>query len=103
MDNAQQCDSSRSMWLLIWRACIVLATFLLMLRFGRYILATPTFISDDESYLLLSLKHYFAGEHLYTQVFSQYGPFYFLFQKVTFGLLHLPVTFDAGRLVAYIY
>jgi hypothetical protein len=104
MDNAlQQRDSSKSIWLSIGRACIPLATFFLMLRFGRYVLATPNFISDDEGYLLLSLKHYFAGEHLYTQVFSRYGPFYFLLQKAVFGLLHLPVTFDAGRFVAYIY
>ncbi|MGD0444571.1 MAG: hypothetical protein ABSA39_11615 [Edaphobacter sp.] len=103
MENPQQQDSFKSRWLSIGRASIVLATFLLTLRFGKYVLATPHFISDDESYLLLSLKHYFAGEHLYTQVFSMYGPFYFLLQKAIFGLFRLPVSFDSGRLVAYIY
>ena len=82
---------------------IVLATVAIMLRFGNDTLARPTLIGDDEGYVLLTLKHYFAGEHLYSQVFTQYGPFYFFVQKSIFSLLHLPVTFDAGRMVFYGY
>jgi hypothetical protein len=65
-------------------------------------LATTFRPYDDEGYFLLSLKHYFAGGHLYTKVFSQYGPFYFFIQKILFGLLQLPVNHDAGRLVTLI-
>jgi hypothetical protein len=103
MANVPREGSLKSMRFVLARAGVVLAAFLLTLRFGRYALATPPFISDDEGYLLLSLKHYVAGERLYTQVFSMYGPFYFMIQRTVFGLLGLPVTFDAGRLVAYIY
>jgi hypothetical protein len=78
---------------------IVLAAVFVMLRFGKFQMARPVGISDDEGYLLLTMKHYFAGEHLYTEVFTQYGPFYFLVQKAIFGLLHLPLTYDTGRLV----
>ena len=103
MANVPQESSPRSMRFVLARAGFVLAAFLLTLYFGRILLTRPPFLSDDESYLLLSLKHYFAGEHLYTQVTSQYGPFYYIVQKAFFGLLRLPVTYDAGRLVTYIY
>ena len=103
MANVPQESSPRSMRFVLARGGFVLAAFLLALYFGRILLTRPPFLSDDESYLLLSLKHYFAGEHLYTQVTSQYGPFYYIVQKAVFGLLRLPVTYDAGRLVAYIY
>ena len=79
------------------RVGVVLLAAFGCFRFGRYTLALPPWISDDEGYLLLTLKHYLGGEHLYTQVFSQYGPFYFLVQRAIFSVLHLPVTYDAGR------
>ncbi len=60
MANVPQEGSLKSMRFALARAGIVLAAFLLTLRFGSYVLATPTFISDDEGYLLLSLKHFFA-------------------------------------------
>jgi hypothetical protein len=99
MNPVRQQSSLKPAALALLPGGIVLVAVLVILRFGRYTLARPSLISDDEGYLLLTLKHYFAGEHLYTQVFTQYGPFYFLIQKAIFGLLHLPVTFDAGRLV----
>ena len=58
---------------------------------------------DDEGYVLISLAHYVKEGHLYTQTFSQYGPFYFYAQGVFFQLLHLPVTHDSGRLVTLVY
>src|SRR6202012_2630391 len=102
-DPIRQHSLAKTVALTLLRVCIILLTAFIALRFAKYTLARPTFISPDEAYVLLTLKHYFAGEHLYTQVFTQYGPFYFLIQKVIFGLLQLPVTFDAGRLVFYGY
>ena len=67
MANVPQENSLKSMRFVL-RAGVVLAAFLLTLYFGRILLTTPPILSDDEGYLLLSLKHYFAGEHLYTQV-----------------------------------
>lgn len=97
VDPIRQLTPAGAAALAVGRACIVLFTAFICFRFARYTLARPVYISDDEGYLLLTLKHYFAGEHLYTQVFSQYGPFYFLIQKAIFGALHLPVSYDAGR------
>ena len=58
---------------------------------------------DDEGYMLVSLAHYVHGGHLYTETFSQYGPFYFYAQGIFFQLLHLPVTHDMGRLLTLVY
>jgi hypothetical protein len=52
---------------------------------------------DDEGYFLLMVKHYLDGGHLYTEVISQYGPFYTFAQTTFFRLLQLAVTHDAGR------
>ncbi len=99
MNRVRRRSVPKTASLALLRVSIVLLAAFIIFRFGRYTLARPSYISDDEGYLLLTLKHYFAGEHLYTQVFTQYGPFYFLIQKAIFRLLHLPVTFDAGRAV----
>src|SRR5437773_918448 len=58
---------------------------------------------DDEGYVLLSLKHYLDGGHLYTDTFTNYGPFYYLVQWLFFRGLHFPITHDGGRLVTLIY
>ena len=86
----------------IFRASIAISVFLVGLAFGRYTLATTFRPYDDEGYFLLMIKHYLDRGHLYTEVFSQYGPFYTFVQKTLFRLLQLPVTHDAGRQVTLI-
>jgi hypothetical protein len=54
---------------------------------------------DDEGYLLLSLKGHLEGHALYDEVFSQYGPFYYMFNGTLFRAVGLDVTHDAGRMV----
>jgi predicted permease len=39
---------------------------------------------DDEGYVLLSLKAYLNGGHLYSDTFSNYGPFYYYAQWIFF-------------------
>ena len=54
---------------------------------------------DDEGYMLVSLRSFRAIGALYTEVYSQYGPLYFLVMDLLFDGLRLPVTHDTGRLV----
>src|ERR687892_443785 len=54
---------------------------------------------DDEGYLLISLQGHLEGHALYEEVFSQYGPFYYLFNGALFRLLSLEVTHDSGRML----
>ncbi|MBS1890695.1 MAG: hypothetical protein JST59_05345, partial [Actinobacteria bacterium] len=52
---------------------------------------------DDEGYMLTALKSFVNGGHLYDQVFTQYGPFYYELWGGLFSIFGIPVTHDAGR------
>ncbi|MET0555504.1 MAG: hypothetical protein ABW221_20860, partial [Vicinamibacteria bacterium] len=54
---------------------------------------------DDEGYMLVSLRSFRTLGALYTEVYSQYGPLYFVVMDLLFDGLGLPVTHDTGRLV----
>jgi hypothetical protein len=86
-----------------WAACIFSLTFLIVFVFARHTFGTEYNSYDDEGYVLMSVKHYLSGEHLYTQVFTQYGPFYYLVEGALFRVLHLPVTHDSGRLLTLMF
>jgi hypothetical protein len=53
---------------------------------------------DDEGYVMQSVRSFLEGHALYDQVYSQYGPAYYLLQRVVYGLLRVPLTHDVVRL-----
>ena len=55
---------------------------------------------DDEGYVMISVRGYLAGHPLFREVYTQYGPFFFLTRRALYALLHLPVSHDANRLIA---
>jgi hypothetical protein len=99
MPNSQ----GQASWKRPLRLSIVVASLVVGLLFEQCVLATTFSAGDDEGYMLLSFGRYLSGKHLYTEVFSQYGPFYFFTQAVIFRLLSLPVNHDAGRMVTLIF
>ena len=80
-----------------------LAIALILIGVIAYMLLWTTFmVYDDEGYVLYSLRAYAEHGHLYTEVYSQYGPFFF----VLFRGLHalgLAFTNTAARELALIY
>ncbi len=52
---------------------------------------------DDEGYVLISLKGFVSGGHLYDRVYSTYGPFLYEAWGGLFSLLGIGVTNDAAR------
>lgn len=52
---------------------------------------------DDEGYMLTALKAFVNHGHLYDDVFTQYGPFYYEWWGGIFSLFGISVTHDAGR------
>lgn len=54
---------------------------------------------DDEGYMLTALKSFVNHGHLYDDVFTQYGPFYYDFWGGFFSLFGITVTHDSGRSV----
>ena len=63
--------------LLPW-AVLAIITVVLALA-GFWLLFTTFMVYDDEGYVLLSLKNFSEHGGLYDQVYSQYGPFLYLF------------------------
>lgn len=56
---------------------------------------------DDEGYLLISLKGYLDAP-LYDQVYTQYGPFYYVVFGSVAGVLGSDLVHDSGRILAII-
>jgi len=54
---------------------------------------------DDEGYLLVTVQLFLKGLPIYDQVYTQYGPAYYLWQQVLHTVFGIPVTHDATRLV----
>ncbi len=77
----------------------------LALLFTGYLLMNTTFMPyDDEGFLLISYRNYLAGLRLYDDVFSQYGPWPYLYhQFVTTLLGHAPVTHTLGRALTLLH
>src|SRR3954465_9718367 len=73
------------------------------LAFSACLLAWTTFMFyDDEGYVLFSLKNFAEVGGLYDRVYSQYGPFFFLFRR---GLhaLGLEFTNNSARVLGVCY
>jgi hypothetical protein len=52
---------------------------------------------DDEGYVMISLKGFISGGHLYDHVYSTYGPFLYETWGGLFSLFGIAVTNDAAR------
>ncbi|MDP1580004.1 MAG: hypothetical protein Q8M02_06980 [Candidatus Didemnitutus sp.] len=70
---------------------------------GYWQLFTHFMAYDDEGYVLWSLRTYFAHGQLYTQVYSQYGPFPFVFYHALHVLTGCPVDNESARFVTLFY
>ncbi len=77
-------------------AVLVLAGLAVLAGFGLMFSTYMTY--DDEGYVLFSLRNFVDGGGLYDRVFSQYGPFFFLWNQ---GLQFLGHDFShtSGRLI----
>ncbi len=70
---------------------------------GYWQLFTHFMAYDDEGYVLWSLRTYFVHGQLYTQVYSQYGPFPFVFYHALHVLTGCPVDSENARFVTLFY
>jgi len=66
-------------------------------RFGSTWMPVGLAPFDDEGYLMISVKGVLAGKPLYDEVYSQYGPFYYVVQAIVHRLFGLPLTHDVTR------
>ena len=63
-----------------------------------YLLINTTFmLYDDEGYLLLTYRNFISGGRLYDDIFSQYGPWPYLYHLLISLGLNEPLTHAVGR------
>ncbi|MEO6992072.1 MAG: hypothetical protein ABI273_00460 [Lacunisphaera sp.] len=86
------------------RSTVVLLLGTAILAVIAYWLLFTAFMAyDDEGYVLISLKNYCAHGGLYSHVYSQYGPFFYLFHDVGHRFLGYAFTNTNGRLITLIF
>ena len=88
--------SRRSQWA---SAALFAATVATLAWLGYLLLWTTFMVYDDEGYVLYSLREFASHGRLYTDVYSQYGPFFFLLHRA-FHALGLVFTNTSGRELA---
>lgn len=76
-----------------------------LLTVTGYLVMNTTFMPyDDEGFVLLSLRNYLAGLRLYDDVFSQYGPWPYVYhQLVTTAAGHAELTHAFGRMLTLLH
>ena len=57
---------------------------------------------DDEGYLLVTVQQFLQGLPLYDDVYTQYGPAYYLWQQILHGIVGIPATHDATRVITLV-
>lgn len=58
---------------------------------------------NDEGYLMVTLQSFFEGNPLYDTVFTQYGPFYYIYEWLVHSVFFLPVTHDVTRVLCIMH
>jgi hypothetical protein len=69
---------------------------------GYWLLFTTFMIYDDEGYVLLSLRNFSRHGGLYDQVYSQYGPFFYLAYDALHRLFDFAWTNTTGRWITLV-
>lgn len=71
---------------------------------AAYALINTTFmLYDDEGYVLLTYRNFIAGGRLYDEVFTQYGPWPYVYHLAIDWILHTPLTHSIGRSLTAIH
>ncbi len=70
---------------------------------GYWLLFTQFMVYDDEGYVLWSLHNYFQAGGLYTEVYSQYGPFLYACYHAIHSVFGITFDNETGRLLTLGY
>jgi hypothetical protein len=84
---------------LLVAAVVYAAVIALCALAGYWLMFSQYAVYDDEGFFDYSVKLFAAGHPLYSSVFSDYGPFYYLIFGGLFSITGHGVTTDAGRLI----
>lgn len=73
--------------------CTLLAYWMMFTQFQWY---------DDEGFFEYSLRMFMAGHPLYSSVYTEYGPFYYLFFGALLKITGIGITTSSGRVIQLI-
>jgi hypothetical protein len=91
--DAYPAAAAIALYALVAMAALIAAYFRIFNQFAPY---------DDEGTLLVGLKAFVNGQHLYSDIWSVYGPFYYEFFGGLFSLTGQAVTTDASSTIVIV-
>ncbi|HWN97144.1 MAG TPA: hypothetical protein VNT99_19090 [Methylomirabilota bacterium] len=80
-----------------WLATSTVAAFLAVAITYAFYFVFSRMMSLDEGYLMITVQGFLEGHALYDSLFTQYGPFYYLYEWFMRAVLSVPLTHDATR------
>src|SRR6185503_16282260 len=87
----------------LWLAGTAGLLFLVVALAYAWFTAFSRPMSPDEGYLMITVQSFLAGEPLYDSVFTQYGPFYYLYEWLVHAGLSVPLTHDTTRMLGILH
>src|SRR5882757_9062437 len=87
---------------MIQKICSLLCSVVLAVSLaavGYWMLFSNFAVYDDEGYILISAREYFAHGGLYETVYSQYGPAFYVFLDLIQHALGSPISHTVARLL----
>jgi hypothetical protein len=57
---------------------------------------------DDEGTMIWRIKEYCAGSKLYDQIYSSYGPVYYLYNGLIHSIFGIDITYDSTRMITLV-
>jgi hypothetical protein len=57
---------------------------------------------DDDGYVLIGIRSLLHGRRLYDDIYSQYGPFYYLVHWIVYSAFRQPVSHDVERFIGVV-
>ncbi len=80
-----------------WRLTLVVVLGAVLLVTAYLLINTSFMLYDDEGYVLQTYRDFAAGHRLYDDIFSQYGPWPYIYNLIAGMALGEPLTHMAGR------
>ena len=77
--------------------CLWAGLGLVLLATAYLLINTTLMLYDDEGYVLLTYQNFIAGGRLYDAIFTQYGPWPYVYHLLVSLGLHEPLTHAVGR------
>jgi hypothetical protein len=84
-------------------ALILVVSLLLAFTYALVLLRSKRASYDDEGFMMMTLRQYMGGAPLYDRMYTEYGPFYYVFHSSLFALAGWSVNHDHIRAITLFF